>query len=153
MHGQTNRAWPQRAVRVLLITAVFAGWTFSANPAGKAPTPVDDFPLGMSPNQVKPRPVSGSSLHQPLSNPDAAQVSNPGPAPLPPDLTRKMKKDVLKLNFETMKSNADEIVELSKSLQAEVDKSNENLLSLKIVDRAEKIEKLAKKIKELARGY
>jgi len=68
-------------------------------------------------------------------------------------MARRQKKDLLKSNFAKMKSDADELLELSKSLQADLDKSNENVLSLRVVDRAEKIEKLAKKIKELARGY
>jgi len=68
-------------------------------------------------------------------------------------MIKKQRKELLKQNFEKMKSEAGELVELSKSLQSDLDKSNENVLSLKVVDRAEKIEKLAKKIKETARGY
>jgi len=68
-------------------------------------------------------------------------------------MIKKQKKELLKQNFEKMKSDAGELVELSKSLQADLDKSNENVLSLRVVDRAEKIEKLARRIKEMARGY
>ena len=39
------------------------------------------------------------------------------------------------------------------SLQKDLDGSNQNVLSLKVLDKAEKIEKLAKKIKNSARGY
>ncbi len=68
-------------------------------------------------------------------------------------LTKKQKQDLLKSNFEKMKRDADELTELAKSLQEDLSKSNENVFSLKIVDKADRIEKLAKKIKSAARGY
>jgi hypothetical protein len=70
-----------------------------------------------------------------------------------PQIAAKQKQDLLKSNFEKMKRDADELASLAKSLQEDLDKSNQNLLSLKIVNKAEKIEKLAKKIKEVAKGY
>ena len=51
-----------------------------------------------------------------------------------------------------MKENAQELAKLAKSLQEDVDHSNENVLSLGVVSKAEKIEKLAKKIKDTAKG-
>jgi hypothetical protein len=69
-----------------------------------------------------------------------------------PPLTKKQKQQLLKSNFERMRRDADELAELAKSLQQDLDKTNENVLSLKIVERAEKIEKLARKIKTAARG-
>ena len=66
---------------------------------------------------------------------------------------RKQKKELLKSNFEKMQQDARELAELAKSLQEDLDKSNENVLSLKVVDRADKIEKLARKIKNSARGF
>ena len=52
-----------------------------------------------------------------------------------------------------MKRNADELAALVESLQEELGRSNENVLSLKIVSQADKIEKLARRIKEAAKGY
>ena len=52
-----------------------------------------------------------------------------------------------------MKQHAHDLAELAKSLQTEIDKSNENVLSLEIVKKAEQAEKLAKKIKNEAKGY
>ena len=75
----------------------------------------------------------------------------PGEEPGPP-LTKKQKQQLLKSNFEKMKRDADELSELAKSLQEDLDKSNQNVLSLKVVGRAEKIEKLARKIKTAAKG-
>lgn len=93
---------------------------------------------------------------------DAPQVPTPLRAqmPLPPheeepgaQITRKQKRDFLKQNFEKMKRDAEELAALAKALQEELDRSNENLLSLQVVDKAEKIEKLAKRIKSTARGF
>ncbi len=69
-----------------------------------------------------------------------------------PGLSEKQKRDLMKANFEKMKRDADELTSLAKSLQEELDKSNVNVLSLEVIEKAEKIEKLAKKIKSAARG-
>jgi hypothetical protein len=68
-------------------------------------------------------------------------------------LSGKQKRDFLKANFEKMKRDAGELADLAKALQEELNKSNEDILSLDIVDKADKIEKLAKKIKGTARGF
>ena len=46
-----------------------------------------------------------------------------------------------------------DLAELAKSLQNEIEKSNANVLSLEIVRKAAKAEKLAKKIKNEAKAY
>jgi len=68
-------------------------------------------------------------------------------------LSDKQKREMLKSNFDRMKRDAKELADLAKDLQDQLDKSNENVLSLGIVDKADKIEKLARKIKSNARGY
>jgi histone H3/H4 len=68
-------------------------------------------------------------------------------------LSPKQKRDLIKANFEKMKRDAGELAQLAKALQEELNKSNENILSLDIVEKAEKIEKLAKRIKGTARGF
>ena len=70
-----------------------------------------------------------------------------------PQLSGKQKHKLLKSNFEAMKREAGELAGLAKALQEELNKSNENVLSLDIVDKADKIEKLARKIKGTARGF
>ena len=77
----------------------------------------------------------------------------PGPSEAAPPLSQKQKKDLLKDHFEKMKRDADELADLAKSLQEDLNKSNENVFSLGVVDKADKIEKLAKRIKGTARGY
>jgi hypothetical protein len=68
-------------------------------------------------------------------------------------LTGKQKRNLLKSNFEKMKRQARELTDLAKALQEELNTSNENVLSLDIVQKADKIEKLARKIKGTARGF
>jgi len=119
------------------------------------------FVLGMCLGApLQPAPVVLDAISPPAV--DAPQVPTPLRAqmPLPPheeepgaQITRKQKRDLLKQNFEKMKRDAEELAALAKALQEELDKSNENLLSWQVVNKAEKIEKLAKRIKSTARGF
>ena len=68
-------------------------------------------------------------------------------------LSRKQKQDLLKYKFDKMKEDVDELAELALSLQKEVENTTENMLSLEVVEKAARIEKLAKKIKNNAKGY
>jgi hypothetical protein len=85
----------------------------------------------------------------PQSFPRSQSNAESSPSPL----SGKQKRDLLKSNFEKMKRDAGELADLAKALQEELNKSNENILSLDIVDKADKIEKLAKRIKGTARGF
>ena len=66
---------------------------------------------------------------------------------------RKQQKKLLAHRFEQMKQDADELTTLAKSLQEELAKTSENILSLQVLEKAEKVEKLAKRIKSNAKGY
>ena len=68
-------------------------------------------------------------------------------------VTPKQRREMMKANFEKMKRDAEELAALAKALQEELEKASENVLSLQIVEKAEKIERLAKRIKGTARGY
>ena len=59
----------------------------------------------------------------------------------------------MKANFEKLKRDAGELAGLAKDLQEELNRSNENMLSLHVVEKADKIQKLAKRIKGNARGF
>lgn len=67
--------------------------------------------------------------------------------PLSPAANAKRQRDLMKANYEKLKQEADELANLAKSLQDEIGSSNPDVLSLKVVQNAEKIEKLAKKIR------
>jgi hypothetical protein len=91
-----------------------------------------------------PPVIAAASISQEPADPEL------GPA-FPLAVTAKQRQAILKSNFEKIKKDAGELAAMAKSLQEEVDKSNENVLSLKIVEKAEKIENLAKKIKNTAK--
>jgi len=67
-------------------------------------------------------------------------------------ISARQKRLLLKDNLEKMKRDAGELADLTKALQDELNKSNENTLPLGVVAKADKIQKLAKKIKANARG-
>jgi hypothetical protein len=85
------------------------------------------------------------------------QVPNPATLPqsspdLTPKRTEKQKEALVKYNFKEMQKHADQLAELAQSLQKKIGESNVNELSLEVVRKAEEIEKLAKKIKNEAKG-
>gem|GEM_PF-625366 len=96
-----------------------------------------------------------SALPQAPGLAGTSQAPRPAPDLNPDDqspLTPKQQREIMKSNFEKMKRDANELAGLAKSLQQDLNKSNQNVLSLKVLDRAEKIEKLARKIKTEAKG-
>jgi uncharacterized FlaG/YvyC family protein len=101
--------------------------------------------------QVIPTPPAIQQVHQATREHESraqadSQNSQEGPSQtISPEQQRKFR-------FEKMKRDVDELADLIKALQEEVNKSNENVLSRGIVDKADKIGKLAKKIKGSARG-
>ncbi|MFB3921926.1 MAG: hypothetical protein ACE145_09400 [Terriglobia bacterium] len=117
----------------LLLTGVLAG------AAGLAASRY----LSAAPEPRTPLPAAGQEVGFPDSSPGSkasAQISH------------KQRREIIKENFEKMKRDAEELSSLAKALQEDLDKSSENVLSLQIVEKAEKIEKLAKRIKGTAKG-
>jgi len=109
-----------------------------------------------------PRGVSATALASPLQarTSPAGSTSSEAVQGLQPNLespqiplSDKQKRELLKANFDKMKRDAKELADLAKNLQDQLDKSNENVLSLGVVEKADKIEKLARKIKSTARGF
>jgi len=90
------------------------------------------------PGQAQPRPLP--SAQNPPEQPEMS----------PPALTPKQQRELLKSRYEKLKQEATQLADLAKSLQQDLDKSNSDVLSLSVVDKADKIEKLAKKIKSEA---
>jgi len=82
----------------------------------------------------------------------APQDVNPVPQDSGPQLTPKQRREIQKTNFEKTKQDTDDLAALVKALQEDLDKSNEHVFSLRILEKTEKIEKLAKKIKDEAKG-
>jgi hypothetical protein len=104
--------------------------------------------------------TAGQSIGQiPGNNPQSPRQSTQGnrfPSETPegfPKTSQKRKKALLDDNFKKLKEHAQDLAELTKSLQAEIEKSNENVLSLEIIKKADEAEKLARKIKNEAKGF
>lgn len=96
--------------------------------------------------QIRTNPGQNSQIPGPPSLPQPM-------SPSPSETTQRQKEALVKYNFKQMKKHADQLSKLAQSLQKKIDQSNENVLSLDVVRNAEKIEKLAKKIKDEAKGY
>jgi hypothetical protein len=111
-------------VLILLLTASLG----AAAPA--------QFNAGPNPMHQSPRPTL----------PEIAEPQMDVP-PLSPAANARRQRDLTKSNYEKLKQEAVELTNLAKSLQDELDNSNADVLSLKVVQNAEKIEKLAKKIR------
>lgn len=64
------------------------------------------------------------------------------------DAAKKINEDRQK----ALKNDTDRLVKLTAELKDYVDKSNENVLSIDVVKKAEEIEKLARSVKEKMKG-
>jgi hypothetical protein len=87
-----------------------------------------------------------------------AFAATPAPAVAPQIETRqdpaqkemqdRMAREANKKRQQDIRNDTDKLFQLATELKAAVDKTNENLLSLDVVRKAEEVEKLAKKVKE-----
>ena len=97
--------------------------------------------LETSPAQQQPIPPIGPPTQQPDHG------SN-----LPPEMQERMAKEANKQRQVELKRDTDKLLKLSTELKAYVDKSNENVLSLDVIKKADEIEKLAHSVKTKMRG-
>ena len=63
-----------------------------------------------------------------------------------------MEKKAAKERVAALKSDTDKLLKLSVELKAYVDKSDENVLSLDVIKKADEIEKLARSVKDKMKG-
>jgi hypothetical protein len=68
-------------------------------------------------------------------------------------MRRELAKKLNQQRQETLKRDTDKLLKLTTELKQYVDNSNENLLSVDVVKRAEEIEKLARSVKDKMKGY
>jgi hypothetical protein len=70
--------------------------------------------------------------------------------------TLQQKKDLVKkqneLRQQEIKKDTDKLLELATELKQYVDKTNENIISLDVIKKAEQIEKLAHNVKDKMKG-
>ncbi len=98
----------------------------------------------------------------PLQMDQQPQIPSPSPfppaAPVPDENRIRLEKDMAKkanhARQEDIKHDTDQLLKLATELKDAVDKSNENMLSLEVVRKADEVEKLAHSVKEKMRaGY
>ncbi|HUY14689.1 MAG TPA: hypothetical protein VMX16_13835 [Terriglobia bacterium] len=97
-----------------------------------------------------PRLVFAAAPAQQEHHPFPTNPSFPAPPTTPETpvpMTPKQKEKLMKFNFKKTQRDADQLFKLAQSLKENLDKSNSNILSVKVVHQAGQIEKLAKKIK------
>ena len=76
---------------------------------------------------------------------------NEGPI-VPPEMRRDMEKKANQRRQAELKRDTERLLKLSTELKDYVDKTNENVLSLDVVKKADEIEKLAHSVKMKMRG-
>lgn len=109
---------------------------------------------GQSQTQTQPNGMPQSTPI--LRSLEGRQPNQPVTVEMPPintPLTIKQKDAIVKSNFKTTQHDVDKLSKLVQMLDTEMKKSNPNVLSVSIVRQANKIEKLAKKIKDEAKAY
>jgi len=67
-------------------------------------------------------------------------------------MDREMAKKVNQARQADLKRDTDKLLQLATELKKYVDKSNENVLSVDVLKKAEEIEKLAHRVKEKMKG-
>ena len=102
---------------------------------------------GVSPIRQEHERIIRETAAQAASGAQSNQESSPSSP------SGKKQRAILRANFAQLKRDAGDLADLAKALQDELNKSNENLLPLGVVEKANKIEKLAKRIKGSARGF
>ena len=68
--------------------------------------------------------------------------------PAQKEIQDRMLREANKKRQQDIRDETDKLFQLATELKAAVDKTNENLLSLDVIHKAEEVEKLAKKVKE-----
>jgi hypothetical protein len=86
----------------------------------------------------------GSILFSPAAAPQVGTSQDPGQK----EIQDRMVREANKKRQQDIRDDTDKLFQLATDLKAAVDKSNENLLSLDVVRKADEVEKLAKKVKE-----
>lgn len=100
---------------------------------------VPGFVQGAGAQQQPPQP---RGINPPIADEDDARAR----------ITHDMEKKAAKERVAALKSDTDKLVKLSIELKSYVDKSNENVLSLDVIKKADEIEKLAKSVKDKMKG-
>ena len=133
--GVVPRPAPEDIVRLPRILCTFLVFRFLAIPLFLA-IPISFAAQGI-PSPGRPPSARGDS-----GNDDQIQQQ----------IARDMAKKANEQRQAALKNDTDKLVKLSAELKEYVDKSNENVLSMDVIKKAEEIEKLAHSVKEKMKG-
>lgn len=89
-----------------------------------------------------PRVVNPGDLNSPATDPDDPHAR----------LAHEMEKKAAKDRVAALKNDTEKLLKLTTELKSYVDKSDENVLSVNVIKKAEEIEKLAKSVKDKMKG-
>ena len=131
----------ERSRRILMLAAMLV----AILPSALLRAQTDKSPAGST---LRAAPGQTREQREGAAEP-RAQVSEP---PEHPPLGRKQRQQIVKDNFEKLERDVSELADLAKSLQEDLQASNENVLSLAVLEKADRIEKLGKQIKKRAKG-
>ena len=79
------------------------------------------------------------------------QILEPGRDHLK-EMQKAAQREAAEKNFKELKESAAELALLSKQLSADIDEGGQHVISAKLFDKLDKIEKLAKRIRDKAKG-
>jgi hypothetical protein len=68
------------------------------------------------------------------------------------DMQKRAEKQASEKNYQELKEAAAELADLSKQISSEIDEGGKDVISARIFERLDKIEKLTKRIREKAKG-
>lgn len=93
-----------------------------------------------------------------ISVPALSQFPPPGQQEARPSeqearVQREQAKKLNKQRQQELKRDTDKLLELATQLKQYVDQSNENILSVEVVKKAQEIDKLARSVRDKMRGY
>ena len=91
--------------------------------------------------------ICGTSFAASPASPATPQVET-RQDPAQKEMQDRMARAANKKRQQDIRDDTDKLFQLATELKAAVDKTNENLLSLDVIHKAEEVEKLAKKVKE-----
>jgi len=104
--------------------------------------PVSDLAQNPVPQQPPPPPIRPGDIAVPPANGDEMRAR----------IEHDMEKKAAKERVAALKSDTDKLLKLSIELKQYVEKSDDNVLSLDVIKKADEIEKLARSVREKMKG-
>jgi hypothetical protein len=105
--------------------------------------------IAIFPLQTPSRPPVSQTPDPPApADPQYASQRNHQPDPVEVEAEKRQLKAWNKARQEAIRKDTDRLYQLATELKQYVDKTNENILSVDVIKKAEEVEKLAKNVKE-----